>query len=62
MLSGGSEVMKFKQLAPFTKVPLATIDTSVRWAQILLGALQIQKPLHNGMFINIGKLPTGAFA
>jgi hypothetical protein len=62
MLSGGSEVMKIKQLAPFTKVPLATIDTSVRWAQILLLALQIQKPLHNGIFINIGKLPTGAFA
>ena len=62
MLTQTSEVMKIKQLAPFTKIPLATIDTSVRWAQCLFLALQIQKPLQNGMFINIGKLETGAYA
>ena len=62
MLTQTSEVLKIKQLAPFTKIPLATIDTSVRWAQCLFLALQIQKPLQNGMFINIGKLETGAYA
>lgn len=60
MLSQSSEVLKWKQLAPFTKIPLATIDTSVRWMQVLYGALQVQKPLQCGMFINVGKLQTGA--
>jgi hypothetical protein len=62
MLTQSSEVLKFKQLAPFTKIPLATIDTSVRWAQVLFGALQVMKPLQCGMFINVGKLETGAYA
>ena len=62
MLTQTSEVLKIKQLAPFTKIPLATIDTSVRWAQILYLALQIMKPLQNGLYINIGRLQTGAFA
>lgn len=62
MLTQTSEVLKIKQLAPFTKIPLATIDTSVRWAQVLFLGLQIMKPLQNGMFINIGKLETGAYA
>lgn len=62
MLSGQNDVFKWKQLAPFTKIPLATIDTSIRWMQILYGALQLMKPKYNGMFINVGKLPTGAYA
>ena len=60
MLTQTPEVLKWKQLAPFTKIPLATIDTSVRWIQCLYGALQVQKPLQTLMFINIGKLATGA--
>lgn len=62
LLSQSAEVFKWKQLAPFTKIPLATIDTSIRWMQILYGALQLMKPRYNGMFINIGKLPTGVNA
>ena len=62
MLTQTSEVLKVKQLAPFTKIPLATIDTSVRWAQVLFLGLQVMKPLQNGLFINIGKLETGAYA
>jgi hypothetical protein len=62
MLSQSNEVLKWKQLAPFTKIPLATIDTSVRWMQILYGALQLQKPRYCGMFINVGKLETGVNA
>jgi len=62
MLSQTSEVLKWKQLAPFTKIPLATIDTSLRWMQVLYGALQVMKPLQCGMFINVGKLATGAEA
>jgi len=62
LLSQSSEVFKWKQLAPFTKIPLATIDTSIRWMQVLYGALQLMKPRYCGMFINVGKLPTGANA
>lgn len=62
LLSQNREVLKFKQLAPYTKIPLATIDTSIRWMQILYGALQLMKPRYNGMFINVGKLETGAYA
>jgi hypothetical protein len=62
MLEQNSETLKWKQLAPFTKIPLATIDTSIRWMQVLYGALQLMRPRHNGMFINIGKLETGANA
>ena len=62
MLTQTAEVLKWKQLAPFTKIPLATIEASVRWMQMLYGALQVMKPLQNGMFINVGKLATGAEA
>jgi hypothetical protein len=62
MLTQSSEVLKWKQLAPFTKIPLATIDTSIRWLQCLYGALQLQKPKQVGMFINVGKLETGVNA
>ncbi len=61
LLSQNNQVLTWKQLAPFTKIKLATIDTSVRWMQILYGALQLMKPGHCGMFINVGKLPTGAY-
>lgn len=62
MLTQTPEVLKWKQLAPFTKIPLATIDASIRWQMVLYGALQVMKPLQNGMFINVGRLPTGAEA
>ena len=62
MLTQTSEVIKFKQLAPFSKIPLATVDTSIRWMQCLYGALQVMAPNKNGIFKNIGNLPTGAFA
>lgn len=62
MLTQTSEVLKWKQLAPYTKIPLATIDTSIRWMQIIYGALQLMKPKQVGMFINVGRLDTGVAA
>ena len=62
MLTQDPSVMKCLQLLPMTKIPLATVDASVRWMQLIYLALQIQKPFQNGMFINVGNLPTGAFA
>jgi hypothetical protein len=62
MLTHTAEVLKWLQLTPFTKMPLATIDSSIRWMQLLYGALQVMAPLKNGMIINIGRLETGAYA
>ena len=59
LLSQNAEVLKWKQLAPFTKINLATIDLSIRWMQVLYGALQVMKPRHNLVFINVGRLRTG---
>lgn len=47
--------MSFKQLAPMIKVPLATIDTSIRWMQLLYGAPVLYTPRHNVIFRNIGR-------
>jgi hypothetical protein len=61
MLTQSSEVLKWKQLAPFTKIPLATIDSSIRWMQVLYGGLMIMAPKKCGMYINVGNLETGAY-
>ena len=62
MLTQSSEVLKWKQLAPLLKLPLAQVDSSIRWMQLLYGALQVMAPKKCGMIINIGNLETGAYA
>lgn len=62
MLTQTSEVLKWKQLAPLLKLPLAQVDSSIRWMQLLYGALQVMAPKKCGMIINIGNLETGAYA
>ena len=47
--------MSFKQLAPMVKIPLATIDSSIRWMQLLYGVPVLYTPRHNVMFKNIGR-------
>ena len=47
----------WKQLAPFTKIPLATVDLSYRWMQVLYGALQLKAPRHCFRIINVGRDP-----
>jgi hypothetical protein len=49
------DVMSFKQLAPFTKIALATIDPSIRWMQLLYGTPAVYMPLKNVVITNIGK-------
>lgn len=44
----------FKQLAPLMKLPLAQINTSMRWAILLYGMLQVYQPRKNIMLINVG--------
>jgi hypothetical protein len=62
MLTQSPDILRWKQLAPFSKIPLATIDSSIRWMMLMYGALQVQQPRKCGLYINIGRLPTGAYA
>lgn len=49
--------LAFKQLAPMLKVALSTVDTSVRWMQLLYGCPIVFTPRHNGIIRNIGRAP-----
>jgi hypothetical protein len=52
------EFFAFKQLAPFVKIPLATIDTSIRWMQLLYGAPTVYAPGKAVIFKNVGRAPS----
>jgi hypothetical protein len=43
------------QLLPMTRIPLAAIDTSIRWAQVLYGAIKMYTPAKNVVIKNIGR-------
>jgi hypothetical protein len=49
------EFFSFKQLAPFVKIPLATVDTSIRWMQLLYGAPTVYAPGKSVLFRNVGR-------
>lgn len=49
------EALSWKQLAPMVKVPLATINTSIRWMQLLYGTPVLYTPGKIAMFENIGR-------
>lgn len=49
------ESMSFKQLAPMVKIPLATIDSSIRWMQLLYGTPVLYTPGKNILLKNIGR-------
>jgi len=49
------EFFSFKQLAPFVKIPLATVDTSIRWMQLLYGAPTVYAPGKAVIFRNVGR-------
>ena len=51
------EFFSFKQLAPFVKIPLATVDTSIRWMQLLYGAPTVYAPGKSTIFKNVGRAP-----
>lgn len=48
------EGLCWKQLAPLMKLPLAQIDTKMRWAILLYGLVQLYQPLKNFVIINAG--------
>jgi hypothetical protein len=43
------------QLLPMTRIPLAAIDTSIRWAQVLYGGVKMYTPAKNIVVKNIGR-------
>lgn len=47
--------MAWKQLAPMVRIPLATVDTSIRWAQVCYGVPVLYSPQKNVLFRNIGR-------
>ena len=49
------EAVSFKQLAPMVKIPLATVDTSIRWMQLVYGVPVLYTPGKIAMFKNIGR-------
>lgn len=49
----------FKQLAPMVKIPLAIVDTNLRWMQLVYGVPVLYAPRKNAMIINIGR-PSGS--
>lgn len=49
------ENMTWRQLAPMTRIPLAVIDTSIRWAQVLYGVPVLHTPGKNFLFTNVGR-------
>jgi hypothetical protein len=43
------------QLLPMTRIPLAAIDTSIRWAQVVYGTVKMYTPAKNVLIKNIGR-------
>jgi hypothetical protein len=43
------------QLLPMTRIPLAAVDTSIRWAQVLYGGVKLYTPAKNIVVKNIGR-------
>ena len=55
MLDLGAECMKFKQLAPLSKINFAVVTTALEFGIVLYGALFVYTPRFNGVFENMGK-------
>ena len=55
MFQVNSDNMHFAQLAPMVKIPLATVDPSIRWMQLLYGTPIVRSPGRNVIFRNVGR-------
>lgn len=55
LLDMSAECMKFKQLAPLSKINFAIVSTALEFAVVLYGALFVYTPRFNGFFKNVGK-------
>lgn len=57
MLMQNQRSFSWSQLLPMCRIPLAAIDTSIRWAQVLYGAVKMYTPTKNVVIKNIGRAP-----
>ena len=55
LLDMSSEVMRFKQLSPLSKINFAIVSTALEFAVVLYGALFVYAPRFNCLFKGIGK-------
>jgi hypothetical protein len=55
LLDMSSEVMRFKQLAPLSKINFAIVSTALEFAIVLYGALFVYAPRFNCLYKNLGK-------
>ncbi len=55
MFQQNLESMSIKQLAPMVKIPLATIDSSIRWMQLLYCVPVLYAPGKNVIYKNVGR-------
>lgn len=55
LLDMSSEVMRFKQLSPLSKINFAIVTTALEFAVVLYGALFVYAPRFNCLFRNLGK-------
>jgi hypothetical protein len=55
LLDMSSECMRFKQLAPLSKINFAIVTTALEFAVVLYGALFVYTPRFNCLFRNVGK-------
>ena len=55
LLDMSSEVMRFKQLSPLSKINFAIVSTALEFAVVLYGALFVYAPRFNCLFKNLGK-------
>lgn len=57
LLQQNAQSFSWAQLLGMTRVPLATTDTSIRWAQVTYGAVKLYAPGKNIVFKNVGRAP-----
>lgn len=55
VLMQNSRSFSWSQLLPMTRIPLAAIDTSIRWTQVIYGAVKCYTPTKNVVVKNIGR-------
>lgn len=55
LLDMSAENLKFKQLAPLSKINFAIVSTALEFAIVMYGALFVYTPRFNAFFKNIGK-------
>ena len=55
VLQQNQRSFSWAQLLPMTRIPLAAIDTSIRWAQVMYGAIKMYTPTKNVFVTNLGR-------